>query len=86
MASHMNSMNVRIRHSKMVDRSQTPIEDYDERRKKFDGNIMISMNATGECPFCDWKCKSMKSTTWAMHMSRKHTIELGRVVDPYKCS
>jgi hypothetical protein len=86
MPSLSNSMNVRVRQSNMVDRSQAPIEDYDERRKTFDGNIMISLPATGECPFCDWKCKSMKGSTWAMHMSRKHTIELGRAVDPYKCS
>jgi hypothetical protein len=79
-------MNVRVRHNKIVDRSQAPIEDYDDRRKTFDGNIMISLPANGKCPFCDWKCKSMKGSTWAMHMSRKHTIELGRAVDPYKCS
>ena len=86
MPSLINSMNVRVRHNKIVDRSQAPIEDYDDRRKTFDGNIMISLPANGKCPFCDWKCKSMKGSTWAMHMSRKHTIELGRAVDPYKCS
>jgi len=86
MPSLIQNMNVRVRHNKIVDRSQAPIEDYDDRRKTFDGNIMISLPANGKCPFCDWKCKSMKGSTWAMHMSRKHTIELGRAVDPYKCS
>ena len=82
----IQNMYVRVRHGNLVDRSQAPIEDYDARRKTFDGNIMISLPACGECPFCDWKCKSMKGSTWAMHMSRKHTTELGRSVDPYKCS
>jgi len=86
MPALIQNVTVRARQSNIVDRSQAPIEDYDERRKTFDGSIMISLPATGECPFCDWKCKSMKGSTWAMHMSRKHTVELGRAVDPYKCS
>lgn len=86
MPSVIQNMNVRVRQSKVVDRSQPPIEEYDSRRKQFDGNIMISLPESGGCPFCDWKCKSGKSSTYAMHMSRKHAVELGRAVDPYKCS
>lgn len=77
---------VRIVKSKNVVRDSVTITDYDERRKPFDGNVMISMPVTGECPFCDWICKSVKSSTFAMHLSRKHARELGRIVNPYKCS
>lgn len=79
-------MSVRIRPNNMVNHNQTPIEDYDIRRKQFDGIITIGLPASGKCPFCDWKCHSGKSSTFAMHMSRKHAPQLGRAIDPYKCS
>lgn len=58
----------------------------DTDRKKLErNNNMCSMSVSGKCPFCDWVCKSMKASTFAMHLSRKHSLELGRQPKPYKC-
>lgn len=54
-------------------------------RKVFAGN-KISLNEYGKCPLCDWVCKSMNSSTFSMHMSRKHAEQLDRDPLPYACS
>ena len=47
--------------------------------------LICRMPDNGQCPYCNWKCKSLKPTTFAMHISRKHAEELGRAVNPYAC-
>jgi len=69
----------------MVD-AFVPITEKDIIRKKYEGNVKVSMPDTGECPFCEWICVSKNKSTFAMHISRKHTLETGRHNNPYKCS
>jgi len=55
-------------------------------RKVFSGT-KVHMSDTGKCPIdgCSWVCKSMNSSTFAMHISRKHAESFGRESHPYKC-
>ena len=62
-----------------------PITNGDPRRLKFSG-IQVSMPESGECPFCDWVCTSLKTSTFAMHISRKHPEDTGRPTSRYKCT
>ncbi len=62
-----------------------PITENDSRRKQFTG-LTISMPPSGKCPFCDWTCRSLKTSTFAMHISRKQAEAAGRPGDPYECS
>ena len=84
--SRVTACQVKISSENRATRKEVVITEYDSRRRKIDGNITVSMPADGKCPFCDWTCKSKKGSTFAMHLSRKHTTELGRAIAPYKCS
>ena len=64
----------------------TVIFDYDSNRKVRDTSTSVKMPIDGQCPFCPWKCKSMNQSTFSMHISRKHAIELGRTEAPYMCT
>ena len=46
------------------------------------------MNDDGSCPIegCSWICKSMKQSTFQMHITMKHGVELGlRQENTYHC-
>ena len=47
----------------------------------------VKMLVDGTCPMpnCTYKCKSMKLSTFQMHLSMKHQVELGISVLTYKC-
>lgn len=54
-------------------------------RKQFKGT-RVPFPDDGQCPFCEWKCHSMKSSTFSEHIRRKHAEELGRDPTPYQCT
>ena len=54
--------------------------------RKVATRIECSMPDNGQCPYCDWKCDSLKKTTYSMHISAKHTQEVGRALNPYVCT
>jgi len=71
--SRVTDCHVKISSENRTTHKEVVITEYDPRRRKFDGNITVSMPADGKCPFCDWTCKSKKGSTFAMHLSREPT-------------
>ena len=66
---------------------QIPITNSTSNRKKHNRHGK-KMCANGSCPIanCDWICKSMKESTFQMHITMKHGVELGiRQEDTYHC-
>ena len=47
----------------------------------------VPMPEDGICPFplCDWRCKSLNTSTFSMHCSRKHQFEVGTPLLTYMC-
>lgn len=49
--------------------------------------VKCPMPTNGVCPFdgCDWVCKSMKGSTFAMHITKKHSTDLDLPKVSYQC-
>jgi len=58
-----------------------------ESARKTLRKIKVPMTEDGTCPFsnCNWVCKSLKSSTFAMHISNKHKFEVGTSLHTYMC-
>ena len=64
-----------------------PITNSTSRRKE-KINHGKKMNDDGSCPIegCNWICKSRKMSTFQMHITMKHGVELGiRQENTYRC-
>lgn len=50
--------------------------------------VKCPMPESGACPFegCGWVCKSKKMSTFAMHVTRKHTTDLNLPKLTYQCN